>query len=141
MTEQAKISIKNLNFYYHKNEVIKAFNLEVKANEILAVFGPANSGTTTLLRTLNRMWDLIPGAHMEGEILLDGKNIYSPGSSIIELRRKVGMVFEIPTPLPMPIFDNIAYGPRLSGIKNKAALEEIVENALQMAKTDCTPPV
>jgi phosphate transport system ATP-binding protein len=133
MTEQAKISIKNLNFYYHKNEVIKAFNLEVKANEILAVFGPANSGTTTLLRTLNRMWDLIPGAHMEGEILLDGKNIYSPGSSIIELRRKVGMVFEIPTPLPMPIFDNIAYGPRLSGIKNKAALEEIVENALQMA--------
>jgi phosphate transport system ATP-binding protein len=133
MTEQTKIAIKNLNFYYHKNEVIKAFNLEVKANEILAVFGPANSGTTTLLRTLNRMWDLIPGAHMEGEILLDGKNIYSPGSSIIELRRKVGMVFEIPTPLPMPIFDNIAYGPRLSGVKNKAALEEIVENALQMA--------
>ncbi len=133
MTEQAKIAIKNLNFYYHKNEVIKAFNLEVKANEILAVFGPANSGTTTLLRTLNRMWDLIPGAHMEGEVLLDGKNIYSPGSSIIELRRKVGMVFEIPTPLPMPIFDNIAYGPRLSGIKNKAVLEEIVENALHMA--------
>ena len=99
----------------------------------MAVFGPANSGTTTLLRTLNRMRDLIPGAHMDGEIFLDGKNIYSPGFSIIELRRKVGMVFEVPTPLPMSIFDNIAYGPRLSGIKNKASLEEIVENALRMA--------
>jgi len=133
MTEQAKIAIKNLSFYYHKNEVIKDFNLEVKANEILAVFGPANSGTTTLLRTLNRMSDLSSGAHMKGEILLDGKNIHSPDYNITELRRKVGMVFEIPTPLPMSIFDNIAYGPRLSGIKNKAALEEIVENALQMA--------
>jgi phosphate transport system ATP-binding protein len=107
-------------------------NLEVKANEILSVFGPANSGTTTLLRTLNRMWDIIPGARLEGEILLDGKNIYSAGASVIELRRKVGMVFETPTPLPMSIFDNVAYGPRLSGIKNKATLEGIVEKALRM---------
>ena len=133
MIEQAKISIKNLNFYYNKNEVIKALSLEVKANEILSVFGPANSGTTTLLRTLNRMTELVPGARMEGEIFLDGKNIYSPDISITELRRKVGMVFEVPTPLPMSIFDNIAYGPRLSGIKNKASLAEIVEQSLQMA--------
>ena len=133
MIEQAKISIKNLNFYYNKNEVIKALSLEVKANEILSVFGPANSGTTTLLRTMNRMTDLISGARMEGEVFLDGKNIHSPDVNITELRRKVGMVFEIPTPLPMSIFDNIAYGPRLGGIKNKASLAEIVEHSLQMA--------
>jgi phosphate transport system ATP-binding protein len=133
MIEQAKISIKNLNFYYNKNEVIKALSLEVKANEILSVFGPANSGTTTLLRTMNRMTDLISGARMEGEVFLDGKNIHSTDVNITELRRKVGMVFEIPTPLPMSIFDNIAYGPRLSGIKNKASLAEIVEQSLQMA--------
>lgn len=133
MAEQSKISIRNFNFYYNKNEVIKALNLEVKANEILAVFGPANSGTTTLLRALNRMSDLASGARMEGEIYLDGKNIHSPEISITELRRKVGMVFEVPTPLPMSIFDNIAYGPRLSGIKTRAALEEIVEKSLQMA--------
>ena len=133
MIEQAKISIKNLNFYYNKNEVIKALSLEVKANEILSVFGPANSGTTTLLRTMNRMTDLISGARMEGEVFLDGKNIHSTDVNITELRRKVGMVFEIPTPLPMSIFDNIAYGPRLGGIKNKASLAEIVEQSQQMA--------
>ena len=133
MTEQSKISVKNLNFYYSKHQVIKNLSLEVKANEILSVFGPANSGTTTLLRTMNRMWDIIPGARMEGEVLLDGNNIYASNASIIELRRKVGIVFEIPTPLPMSIFDNVAYGPRLSGIKNKVALEEIVEKSLRMA--------
>jgi phosphate transport system ATP-binding protein len=133
MIDQTKISIKNLNFYYNKNEVIKALSLEVKANEILSVFGPANSGTTTLLRTMNRMTDLISGARMEGEVFLDGKNIHSTDVNITELRRKVGMVFEIPTPLPMSIFDNIAYGPRLGGIKNKASLAEIVEQSLQMA--------
>jgi phosphate transport system ATP-binding protein len=133
MIEQVKISIKNLNFYYNKNEVIKTLSLDVKANEILSVFGPANSGTTTLLRTTNRMTDLVSGARMEGEVFLDGKNIHSTDVNITELRRKVGMVFEIPTPLPMSIFDNIAYGPRLSGIKNKASLAEIVEQSLQMA--------
>ena len=133
MIEQVKISIKNINFYYYKNEVIKSLSLDVKANEILSVFGPANSGTTTLLRTMNRMTDLVSGARMEGEVFLDGKSIHSPDVSITELRRKVGMVFEIPTPLPMSIFDNIAYGPRLSGIKNKASLAEIVEQSLQMA--------
>ena len=133
VTEQAKISIKNLNFYYNKNEVIKALSLEVKANEILSIFGPANSGTTTLLRTMNRMTELVAGARMEGEIFLDGENIYSPNVNITELRRKVGMVFEIPAPLPMSIYNNIAYGPRLSGIKNKVSLEEIVEKSLRMA--------
>jgi phosphate transport system ATP-binding protein len=133
MSEQIKISIKNLNFFYGKKEVIRALNLDVRENEILSVFGPANSGTTTLLRALNRMTDLTPGARMEGEILLDGKNIRAPGVSITELRRKVSMVFEVPTPLPMSIFDNVAYGPRLSGVKNRVLLEDLVEDSLQMA--------
>ncbi|MGA9695715.1 MAG: phosphate ABC transporter ATP-binding protein [Dehalococcoidales bacterium] len=133
MSEQIKISIKNLNCFYQKKEVIKALNLDVRENEILSVFGPANSGTTTLLRALNRMTDLTPGARMEGEIFLDGKNIRAPGVSITELRRKVSMVFEVPTPLPMSIFDNVAYGPRLSGVKNRVLLEELVEDSLQMA--------
>ena len=133
MSEQIKISIKNLNFFYHKKEVIKALNLDVRENEILSVFGPANSGTTTLLRALNRMTELTPGARMEGDILLDGKNIRASGVSITELRRKVSMVFEVPTPLPMSVFDNVAYGPRLGGVKNRVLLEELVEDSLQMA--------
>jgi len=133
MSEHVKIAIHNLNFFYKKNEVIKALNLDVRENEILSVFGPANSGTTTLLRALNRMSDLTPGARTEGEILLDGKNIREPSVNISELRRKVSMVFEVPTPLPMSIFDNVAYGPRLSGVKNRLALEETVEESLQMA--------
>ena len=133
MIPQAKIIINELNFYYQKKQVIRDFSLEIPGNEILAVFGPANSGTTTLLRTLNRLCDLIPGTHMEGEILLDGKNIFDPDISVTELRRKVGMVFDVPTPLPMSIFDNISYGPRLGGNKSKASLAEGVEKALRMA--------
>lgn len=133
MSPQSKIIIKELNFFYHKKQVIRDFSLEIPANEILAVFGPANSGTTTLLRTLNRLCDLIPGTRMEGEILLDGKNIFAPDVSVTDLRRKVGMVFDVPTPLPMSIFDNIAYGPRLSGNKSKSSLTDGVEKALRMA--------
>jgi len=133
MTPQSKIVIKDLNFYYQKHQVIRDFNLEIPANEILAVFGPANSGTTTLLRSLNRLCDLTPGAHMEGEILLDGKNIYSPDINVTELRRRVGMVFDVPTSLPMSIFDNVAYGLRLVSMKNKASVAEKVEKALRMA--------
>src|ERR1035437_2047083 len=103
MNHQSKIVIKNLNFYYQKKQVIRDFSLEIPSNEILAVFGPANSGTTTLLRTLNRLCDLIQGPHMEGEILLDGKNIFDLDISVTELRRKIGMVFDVPTPLPMSI--------------------------------------
>jgi len=133
MTQQAKMVIKNLSFYYQKKQVILGFSLEILANEILAVFGPANSGTTTLLRSLNRLCDLVPGARMEGEVLLDGKDINSPDVSVTELRRRVGMVFEVPTPLPLSIYDNITYGPRLSGLTSKDRLEETVEKALRLA--------
>ena len=133
MDEQAKIVIKNLNFFYNKKQVIHNFNLQIFANKILSVFGPASSGITTLLRSLNRLFDLTPGARMEGEIALDGENIYGSDISLTELRRKVGMVFDVPTPLPMSIFDNVAYGPSLSGMKSRKALAETVEHALTMA--------
>jgi phosphate transport system ATP-binding protein len=133
MIPQPKIVINELNFFYHKKQVIRDLSLEINSNEILAVFGPANSGTTTLLRTLNRLCDLIPGTHIDGKILLDGKNIFAPDTSVTELRRKVGMVFDVPTPLPMSIFENIVYGPRLSGNNSKASLTVIVEKALRMA--------
>ena len=131
MIQRFKIEIKGLNFFYGKDQVIRDFNLGIQANEILAVFGPANSGTTTLLRTLNRLCDLIPEAHLEGEILLDGKNIYDPDTKVTELRRRVGMVFDVPTPLPMSIFDNVAYGPRLGKVKAKESVAEEVETALR----------
>ncbi len=133
MDNRAKINIKNLNFYYHDHQAIKDVSLDIKYNEIYAIFGPANSGTTTILKAINRMCDLIPGTRTEGEILLDGKDIRSPDFNITELRRRVGIVFEEPVPLPMSIFDNIAYGPRMSGIKNKVVLAERVENSLRMA--------
>lgn len=133
MIQRSKIVIKGLNFYYKEKQVIKELNLEIPANEILAVFGPANSGITTLLRTLNRLCDLTPGARPEGEILLDGKSIYAPDINVTELRRRVGMVFDVPTPLPMSIFDNVALGPRMGRMKTKAAVAEEVEKALRMA--------
>ena len=128
-----KISLKNVNFYYDKKQVIYNLNLSIPANEITAIFGPANSGITTLLRSLNRLSDLDLGAWMNGEILLDGNNIYDQEVNVTELRRKIGMIFEVPTPLPISIFDNIAYGPRLIGKKSKKELIEIVETSLQKA--------
>jgi len=128
-----KIAVKNLNFYYKNKKVIQDFNLEINSNEILALLGPANSGITTLLRSLNRLSDLNPEARLEGDILLDGKNIRDGDVNVNELRRKVGMVFDVPTPLPISIFDNIAYGPRMNGRKNKKELSETVERSLKMA--------
>jgi phosphate transport system ATP-binding protein len=133
MIQESKIVIKGLNFYYQQKQVIKELNLEIPKNEILAVFGPANSGITTLLRTLNRLCDLTWGARPEGEILLDGKNIFDPDINVTELRRRVGMVFDVPTPLPMSIFDNVALGPRMGGMKTKVAVAEEVEKALRMS--------
>jgi len=125
-----KIEIRDMNFFFEKKQVIFGLDLDIYANEILSVFGPAGSGITTILRSLNRLNDLIPVARMEGEILLDKKSIYDTDVNLTELRRKVGMVFDVPTPLPMSIFDNIAYGPRLKGEKNKKVLAEIVEKSL-----------
>ena len=128
--ERVKITVKNLNFYYKDKHALKNLNLEIQENEILGVLGPANSGITTLLRALNRLSDLNAESRVEGEIIMDEKNILEPDVNLTELRRRVGMVFDIPTPLPMSVFDNVAYGPRASGVKNKKTLADTVERAL-----------
>ena len=130
---QPKMVINHLDFYYNKKQALFDLCVEIPANEILAIIGPGGSGITTTLRALNRLYELTPGARMEGEILLDGKSIHDGDVSVTQLRRRVGMVFDVPTPLPMSIFDNIAYGPRLRGNKGKKALGEIVERSLTQA--------
>jgi phosphate transport system ATP-binding protein len=133
MSQPPKICIKDLDFYYGKTRVIHGINLDIPANEIMSILGPAKSGITTLLRALNRLTGLIPEAHMQGDILLDGKSVYDPDVNVTELRRRVGMVFDVPTPLPMSIFDNVAYGPRLRNKKSKTKIAQGVEQALSMA--------
>jgi len=133
MIRQPKIAIKELNLYFGDDRVVHGLNLDIPPNEIMSVLGPANSGITTLLRAMNRLSDLIPDARMDGEILLDGKNIYGGGVNVTELRRRVGMVFDIPTPLPLSIFENVAFGPRRGGKIRRQALAEAVEQALRMA--------
>ncbi|MCL1820453.1 MAG: phosphate ABC transporter ATP-binding protein [Oscillospiraceae bacterium] len=131
MAGQHKISVRDMNVWFSDKQVIHSLNIDIPSNEIISVLGPANSGITTLLRSLNRLSDLNPAMRVEGEILLDGNNIRDV--SVTELRRKVGMVFDVPTPLPISIFDNIAYGPRLSGTKNMKNLTGIVEQSLREA--------
>jgi len=126
-----KIVIKNLSFFYGKKQALKNVFLAVKAKEITALIGPSGCGKTTFLRCLNRMHDLYPGNRYEGEILLDGGNILEKGLDLIRLRSKVGMVFQKPTPFPMTIFENIAFGLKLNGITNRGELTGRVEKALK----------
>lgn len=127
-----KISIKNVNLYYDDFHALKNIALNLPANNITAFIGPSGCGKSTLLKSINRMNDLVPGCRIEGEILLDGKNIYS-GYDVNVLRKNVGMVFQKPNLFPMSIYDNIAYGPRTHGIKNKTDLDGIVETSLKKA--------
>ncbi len=126
-----KIEIKNLNIWFGTIYALKNLNLQIYPHEILTVIGPANSGKTTFLRMLNRLNELEENFRMQGEVLLDGKDILQLLAE--ELRKKVGMVFALPTPLPLSIFDNVAYGPRRHGINKKKKLQEIVEKALKEA--------
>ena len=128
----SKISVSNLNLYYGQNHALKSVNMEIPENEITAFIGPSGCGKSTFLKTLNRMNDL-EGVRIEGKVVLDGEDIYSPTVDTTLLRKKVGMVFQQPNPFPMSIYDNIAYGPRIHGIKNKAKLDEIVETSLKGA--------
>src|SRR4030042_5832854 len=133
MSKERKISIKEFSFYYNSHQALKNINLDIRANEIFAVFGPARSGKTTLLKSLNRLTDLIFGSRHTGTILLNEKNIYDSKLSLTQLRRRVGIVFDLPTPLPMSIYNNVTYGPRLSGKRQKKYLQEILQKALQSA--------
>ncbi|MGM0788431.1 MAG: phosphate ABC transporter ATP-binding protein PstB [Thermodesulfobacteriota bacterium] len=133
MTEQAKFQIKNLNFYYGDFRALEDINLELQTNRVSALIGPSGCGKSTFLRCLNRMNDLIPAARAEGEILLEGENIYAPAIDVVNLRRRVGMVFQKPNPFPKTVFDNVAYGLRVNGIKEKRVLREKVEWNLKQA--------
>ena len=129
----SKISVSNLNLYYGQNHALKSVNMEIPENEITAFIGPSGCGKSTFLKTLNRMNDLVEGVRIEGKVVLDGEDIYSPTVDTTLLIKKVCMVFLQPTTFPLSIYDNIAYGPRIHGIKNKAKLDEIVETSLKGA--------
>lgn len=127
-----KIDIKNLNLHYGSFHALKDVNMEIQANRITAFIGPSGCGKSTLLKSLNRMNDLVEGCRIEGDVLLDGEDIYGD-MDVNLLRKRVGMVFQKPNPFPMSIYDNIAYGPRTHGIRSKAKLDEIVEKSLRDA--------
>lgn len=127
-----KIQVRNLNLYYGDNQALKNINIDLEEHKVTAFIGPSGCGKSTFLRTINRMNDLIDNVKIEGEILVDGEDIYK-SKDIIALRTKVGMVFQKPNPFPMSIYDNIAYGPRLHGIRDKKSLDEIVEKSLKGA--------
>ena len=129
---KAKISIKNLDLFYGSFQALHSINMDIYENEITAFIGPSGCGKSTLLNSLNRMNDLVEGCRIEGEILLDGKNLFEDIDVNI-LRKRVGMVFQKPNPFPMSIYDNIAYGPRTHGLKKKSELDEIVEKSLRGA--------
>lgn len=128
-----KISVRKLNLYYGENHVLKNISMEIKEHAVTALIGPSGCGKSTFLRCINRMNDLVENARIEGTVLLDGENIYDRRVDITRLRKKVGMVFQQPNPFPMSIYDNIAYGPRLHGIREKGRLDGIVEEALREA--------
>ena len=128
-----KLEIKDLNLYYGDFHALKNIQMDIEEKKITAFIGPSGCGKSTLLRSINRMNDLVEGCRIEGQILLDGKNVYDKSMDINMLRKRVGMVFQKPNPVPMSIYDNIAYGPRTHGIHNRKKLDEIVEKSLRDA--------
>ena len=132
MTE-VKMSAKDLHLWYGEMEALKGVSLDMNKNSVTALIGPSGCGKSTFLKTLNRMNDLVEGCRIEGDVRLDGEDIFRKGIDLAELRKRVGMVFQKPNPFPMSIYDNIAYGPRVNGIRKKKVLDEIVEKALRGA--------
>lgn len=126
-----KLKAENLHFYYGKNHVLKNINMAIQSNRVTSLIGPSGCGKTTFLRNFNRMNDLIEGARTEGSIFLDNEDILSPTTDVVKLRKKVGMVFQKPNPFPISIYDNIAYGLRIHGIRSRKELDNIVERSLK----------
>ena len=127
------ITVKDLRLWYGQTQALKGVSMDIPEKSITALIGPSGCGKSTFLKTLDRMNDLVPGVRIEGEVQYNGQNIFAPQVDVNELRRQIGMVFQKPNPFPMSIYDNIAYGPRIHGIKNKAKLDEIVEESLKDA--------
>ena len=130
--KKSKISVNNLDLYYSDFQALKNVSIDIEENEVTALIGPSGCGKSTFLRTLNRMNDLIDGVRIEGDVIYEGKNIYGE-YDIIELRKRIGMVFQKPNPFPMSVYDNIAYGPKLHGKKGKTVLDDVVERSLRAA--------
>jgi phosphate transport system ATP-binding protein len=133
MSKDNKIEVENLDFYYGNLCALKKINMSIKKNMVTALIGPSGCGKSTFLRTLNRMNDLINGTRIGGKVLLDTKDIYNKEMDVVELRKRVGMVFQQPNPFPKTIYDNVAYGPRIHGLRKKNKLDEIVEESLNAA--------
>lgn len=133
MERQLKMSVQGLNFYYGETQALFDITLDFPANQVTALIGPSGCGKSTLLRCLNRMNDLIPYSRADGKVLLDGENIYDTSVDVVALRRRVGMVFQKPNPFPKSIFENVAYGLRVNGIRDKTFLTERVETSLKQA--------
>ena len=131
--ENSKVSIQNMDLYYGDFHALKNLNLEIPANQVTAFIGPSGCGKSTCIKSLNRMNDLIDGCKITGTIKIDGEDIYDPRTDVTLLRKRAGMVFQKANPFPMSVYDNIAYGPRVHGIKSRAKLDEIVENSLRGA--------
>lgn len=130
---KVKIETEDLHLYYGENHALKGITLPIEEKKITAFIGPSGCGKSTYLKTINRMNDLIPGVRIHGKVLLDGEDVYAPKVDVTLLRKKIGMVFQKPNPFPMSVYDNIAYGPRVHGIKNRARLDDIVEQSLRDA--------
>lgn len=130
---ESKISTCKLNLYYGSNHALKDITIGIRGNAVTALIGPSGCGKSTFLKTLNRMNDLTGGVRIEGKVYLDGEDIYGAGMDVSRLRKRVGMVFQQPDPFPMSVYDNIAYGPRIHGIRRKERLDEIVERSLRQA--------
>lgn len=133
MEHRNKINIEHLDFYYGSKKVLKDITMPIREYEITALIGPSGCGKSTLLRCLNRMNDTIVGTHAEGQVLLDGQNIYDPRMDVVQLRKRVGMVFQRPNPFPQSVFDNVAFGPRVLGLDIEHDLDEIVRKCLEEA--------
>jgi len=133
MDPKAKISARNINFYYGKTQALKNISFDIYANQVTALIGPSGCGKSTFIRLLNRMNDLIPGTHSEGTIIMDGIDLNHPKTDVVNLRRRVGMVFQKPNPFPKSIFDNMAYGLIINGRKDRSFIEQQVVNSLKKA--------
>ena len=130
---QVKIQVKDMNFYYGSSRALESIDIDFPEHRITAIIGPSGCGKSTLLRTLNRMSDLVPHTRIEGQILLDGEDLTAPNVDVVDVRRRVGMVFQRPNPFPKSIYDNIVFGPRLIGVNGRAELDTIVEKSLRGA--------
>jgi phosphate transport system ATP-binding protein len=133
MPQPIKMATRNMNFYYGASKALDNVNLEFKENKVTALIGPSGCGKSTFLRSLNRMNDIIPGTRVEGEVLLDGAPIYGAAVDVVEIRKRVGMVFQKPNPFPKTIFNDVAYGLRIKGVKDRSELQDRVEASLKSA--------